>query len=198
MAFTHLEKNSFWCFIRFMLYVPIAYFWGTKLSHAKRWKISQTTKTFARLTTHYKTLLHSAFCFFLREHLRDQSLFIFREGWGVFRRIFWDHIIFRVNGGGDQSSVTEYKERTIEDWLPMRRIIRVLQSCSGGIRDQANFITTPSKSFYLPLPCSVIINCPVLTLWWTDTHVKLAVRFILNLKNPERNSGFNYSLLNTG
>ena len=114
-------------------------------------------------------------------------------------RIFWDHIIFRVNGeGGDQSSVTEYKERTIEDWLPMRRIIRVLQSCSGGIRDQANFITTPPKSFYPPLPCSVIINCPVLNLWWTDTHVKLAVRFILNLKNPKRNSGFNYSLLNTG
>ena len=196
MAFTHLENNSFWCFIRFMLYAPIAYFWGTKLSHAKRWKISQTTKTFARLTAHYKTLLHSSFCFFLREHLRDQSLFIFREGWGVFGSFFWDHIIFRVNGGGDQSSVTEYKERTIEDWLPMRRIIRVLQSCSGGIRDQANFITTPPKSFYPLLPCSVIINCPVLTLWWTDTHVKLAVRFILNLKNPKRNSG--YSLLNTG
>ena len=32
----------------------------------------------------------------------------------------------------DQSPLTEYKWGTVEDWLPMKGIIRILQSLRGG------------------------------------------------------------------
>ena len=45
-----------------------------------------------------------------------------------------DHKIFRENGRGDLSSPIEYKEGTIENWLPIRGIIRIIQSLRSGTR----------------------------------------------------------------
>ena len=61
-----------------------------------------------------------------------------------------DHKIFRENGGGNLSSPIEYKEGTLEIWMPIRGIIRIMQSFTrggggGGGGDQTNFILTQPK-----------------------------------------------------
>ena len=43
-----------------------------------------------------------------------------------------DHKIFRENGGGNLSSPIEYKEGTLENWMPIRGIIRIIQSLGRG------------------------------------------------------------------
>ena len=52
------------------------------------------------------------------------------RGGGV-RRI-WGSYDFQGEPREDQSPLKEYKWGTVEDWLPMKGIIRILQSLWGG------------------------------------------------------------------
>ena len=61
-----------------------------------------------------------------------------------------------LGGGGGLSSPIEYKEGTTENWLPIRSMVRIIQSFTGGgVRDQINFILTQPKFSTLP---SLVVN----------------------------------------
>ena len=63
---------------------------------------------------------------------------------------------FQGEWRGDLSSPIEYKEGTTENWLPIRSIVRIIQSFTGaGVRDQINFILTQPKFSTLP---SLVVN----------------------------------------
>ena len=61
---------------------------------------------------------------------------------------FWGSQDFQGERRGDLSSPIKYKEGTIEDWMPIRGITRIMQSFTGGGGgggDQINFILTQPK-----------------------------------------------------
>ena len=69
---------------------------------------------------------------------------------------FWGTKDFQGEGRGELSSPIEYKEGTTENWLPIRSIVRIIQSFTGGgVRDQINFILTQPKFSTLP---SLVVN----------------------------------------
>ena len=62
--------------------------------------------------------------------------FFFREGGRGERRSLGFQ---KERGGGEKSVVSEYKQGTMENWLPLRRIIQIPQSLK---EDQVTFIVT--------------------------------------------------------
>ena len=54
----------------------------------------------------------------------------------------------------DQSPLTEYKWGTVEDWLPMKGIIRILQSLRGGRGGEIRYVLF-SHNLFFPSPQAI-------------------------------------------